>query len=207
MELEFLLVVMIGTLPNGTQIFVTIPANITTITENEEQVAAVWKGPSGETVSSLFSTTGPPRTLDVSFNYPPLGISGSVSLVGTNTPSHTACSGNTSGSRYLNPAIPDGMTLNAAQNELFNNLGWAVAMPGTTSAKVNIVLDGQSVSWEGTGYHDKNWGVKPVDQYVNTWLFGLGSCGVSLSSFFLAPCRIIKTTHRSKASLMLIFQL
>ncbi|KAK0755648.1 hypothetical protein N5P37_011803 [Trichoderma harzianum] len=166
-----------GTLPNGTQFFIVIPADTATVTESEERVTAVWKDPSGETIASLLSTTGPPRTFDVSFNYPPLGISGSVSLVGTNTPPHTGCSGNTSGSRYFDPAIPAGANFNDAQTEFFTNLGWAIAMPGTTSAKVNIVLDGHSASFEGAGYHDKNWADKPIDQYLNTWLFGLGSCG------------------------------
>jgi hypothetical protein len=197
----------IGTLPNGTQFFVTIPANITTVTENEQRVEAVWKGPSGETVASLLSTTGPPRTFDVSFDYPPLGISGSLNLIGTNTPSHTACSGDSSGSRYFDPAIPAGASLNAAQTEFFNNLGWAIAMPGTTSAEVTIAFNGDSVSFQGAGYHDKNWADKPIDQYVNTWLFGLGSCGVSSKSF---PCTVIcytaRASHFKKGYLMTIFR-
>ncbi|UKZ81693.1 hypothetical protein TrVFT333_009465 [Trichoderma virens FT-333] len=176
LELKFLSV-LTGTLPNGTQFFIVIPADSATVTENKERVTAVWKDPSGVTIASLLSTTGPPRTFDVSFNYPPLGISGSVSLVGTNTPPHTGCSGNTAGSLYFDPAIPDGANFNAAQTEFFTNLGWAIAMPGTTSAKVNINLDGHSASFKGAGYHDKNWADKPIDQYLNTWLFGLGSCG------------------------------
>ncbi|RFU77061.1 hypothetical protein TARUN_5175 [Trichoderma arundinaceum] len=167
----------IGTLPNGTQFFVTIPASTTIITEDTKQVKGVWNGPSGEGVASFLSSTGPPRTFDVSFDYPPLGISGSLSLVGTNTPPHTACTGGTAGSRYFDPAIPAGVALNAAQTEFFNSFGWAIAMPGTTSAKATIAFDGGSVSFEGTGYHDQNWGYKPLNEYVNTWLFGIGSCG------------------------------
>ncbi|KAL7943624.1 hypothetical protein V8C42DRAFT_328019 [Trichoderma barbatum] len=173
-------------LPNGTKFFFVLPADTATVTENEKQVKAVWKDPSGVTIASLLSTTGPPRTFDVSFNYPPLGLSGSLSLVGTNTPPHTACSASVSGSPYFDSAIPHGAQFNAAQTEFFTKLGWATAIPGTTSAKVGITLDGHSVSFQGAGYHDKNFGDRPIDKYVRTWLFGLGTCGPYHVSFVQA---------------------
>ncbi|KAL7959444.1 hypothetical protein V8C34DRAFT_279661 [Trichoderma compactum] len=183
-----------GTLPNGTQFFFVLPADSATVTDNQEQVTAAWKDASGETIASLLSTTGPPRTFDISFNYPPLGISGSVSLVGTNTPPHTGCAGTTGGSVYFDPAIPKGANFNAAQTEFFTNLGWAIAMPGTTSAKVNLLIDGHDGSFEGAGYHDQNFADKPIDQYLKTWLFGLGSCGPYHVAFIEA--QPLNATHK-----------
>ncbi|KAH8809378.1 hypothetical protein F5884DRAFT_753863 [Xylogone sp. PMI_703] len=166
-----------GTLPNGTQFFISTPANLSTIVDSPLSETGQWKSSSGDTIAKFTSTTGPPRTFEFQISSPETGISGTITMIGDDTPPHNGCGANTDGSRYLSSAVPSGIQLSNAQQELFENLGWVVAMPGTRTATVNLNINGENVTWSGHGYHDKNWGTKPIDQYINTWLFGLGTCG------------------------------
>lgn len=46
------------------------------------------------------------------------------------------------------------------QEIVFNNVGWAVAIPDA-NAVVNLDVRGSQLSFTGLGYHDHNWGITP----------------------------------------------
>jgi hypothetical protein len=60
----------------------------------------------------------------------------------------------------------------ACSNQIVSpNVGWANAVPDA-DASVNLIVNGTEISYQGIGYHDKNWGDRPFFNVVDTWYWG-----------------------------------
>jgi hypothetical protein len=56
------------------------------------------------------------------------------------------------------------------------NIGWSNAIPDS-HATVDMSLNGTSLTFRGSGYHDKNWGVAPFTLSVGSWYWGHARLG------------------------------
>ena len=56
------------------------------------------------------------------------------------------------------------------------HIGWANAVPDS-NAEVNMYINGTALSFNGYGYHDKNWGDIPFTEATSSWYWGHGRLG------------------------------
>jgi hypothetical protein len=141
-----------------------------TVETNGQAVTGNW-GDMG-----TFSLAADFSTLDLEFNDPANALSGTISFKNLGTPARTACNGTTKGSPYFD-SLSTGQTLNEYETDLYENLGWAIAMP-RASANVDLKIDGKELKFNNApAYHDHNWLPSGVDKFLYTWIVGLGSCG------------------------------
>lgn len=61
--------------------------------------------------------------------------------------------------------------------EIVPNVYWSNAVPFADKSLVEIGIDGGYFDVHGFGYHDKNWGSKPLKDTFNTWYKGHGYVG------------------------------
>ncbi|KAK0637659.1 Tyrosinase family protein asqI [Lasiodiplodia hormozganensis] len=90
---------------------------------------------------------------------PELGISGDIRMQSI-APAHGPCG----------PAV-DGETL-----KLNWDLYWVNAIPDS-QASVNLKINGTTLAFQGSGYHDKNWAPFNFIAYLNQWYWGHGRAG------------------------------
>ncbi|KAH8805358.1 hypothetical protein F5884DRAFT_679389 [Xylogone sp. PMI_703] len=88
-----------------------------------------------------------------------VGISGSMKLKSI-APAHVPCDGNSAG----------------ASEHLTDTIGWANSVPDA-DAVVNFTINGDRLKFAGSGYHDKNWGLKPLPDAVGSWYWGHARLG------------------------------
>ncbi|KIW85452.1 hypothetical protein Z517_00842 [Fonsecaea pedrosoi CBS 271.37] len=130
------------------------PAGDATVTVNGDGSSANWEG-------SGVSWTGAAdlSSYKVNIDVPLLGVSGTISLQSV-APAHFPCGPNEAGQT----------------EELFPNIGWANAIPDAVGT-VDLDLAGTKMSFNGPGYHDKNWGARRLPSTVTSWYWGHGHVG------------------------------
>lgn len=57
--------------------------------------------------------------------------------------------------------------------EVIPDVYWSTAVP-FANASVELKIDGEAFAFQGSGYHDKTWGTKPLKDSVQTWYRGHG---------------------------------
>ncbi|GAV99465.1 Hydroxyneurosporene synthase [Lentinula edodes] len=153
-----------GFFSNGNNFSLTVPATSGNISEgNNNSVTGTWG-----TVGA-FQISSDLKTMAVTFNAPdaPYRISGSMNFT-SNRANHYGC--NVTDSPYFDVVKPV-KTLNDAEQVLFNQLGWAVAIPGGT-VNVDVRINGTRLQFTGNGYHDQNWMPLALNEFISSWYFG-----------------------------------
>lgn len=74
------------------------------------------------------------------------------------------------------PRYPCDLNISGAAEEIIPNIYWANAVPDSNGT-VNLSIGGEPLRFEGLGYHDKKWGVKPLNQTLDTWYWGHARLG------------------------------
>ncbi|KAK7008218.1 hypothetical protein R3P38DRAFT_3024000 [Favolaschia claudopus] len=90
---------------------------------------------------------------------PSVGVKGSIVMRST-APAHLPCG-----------AVVEGETLQVGPH-----IGWANGVPDAASI-VNLEINGTAFTFEGSGYHDKNWSDQPFTTHVASWYWGHGRLG------------------------------
>ncbi|KAH8586970.1 hypothetical protein B0O99DRAFT_585157 [Bisporella sp. PMI_857] len=137
------------------------PINSLPFTAGEATVVTDGNGSSGSWKSTGFEFTG---TSDLSryivkIDSPILGIKGSLVLTSA-APAHYPCGPVEAGSRL----------------EVSPHIGWANAMPDA-NAVADFRIGSRHLQFNGSGYHDKNWGDQPFANNVKSWYWGHGRLG------------------------------
>ncbi|KAK2609485.1 hypothetical protein N8I77_002982 [Diaporthe amygdali] len=155
-----LLVQVTGTYENGTAFSKAIAASGNANFESSDRgIASEWIGSGGSysfTGSSL-DMINPSYT--ISIDDPESGISGSLKLQSI------------SPSRY-----PCDLNIPGVTQEIIPDIYWSNAVPDA-DAIAEFTIDGEPLQFQGYGYHDKNWGVKPLEETLNTWYWGHARVG------------------------------
>ncbi|KAF5364721.1 hypothetical protein D9757_012491 [Collybiopsis confluens] len=128
----------------------------------DAQVTTVGDGASGVWEGTGLSFTGSTdmSSYQVVFDAADsLGIEGSISMQSI-APAHYPCFVAESG---VNMAV-------------MPSVGWANAVPDS-QATVQLEINGQNITFTGSGYHDINWGDIPFTDAVGTWHWGHGRLG------------------------------
>ncbi|KAJ3797498.1 hypothetical protein GGU11DRAFT_808983 [Lentinula aff. detonsa] len=170
-----------GFFPNGTDFSLTVPATSGDISEGTgNAVTGTWG-----TVGA-FRTSSDLKTMTVTFNAsdaPYYGISGSMKFT-SNRENHYGC--NVTDSPYFEKSKPS-QILNETENVFFNQLGWAVTIPGGT-VDVDVTINGTQLQFTGNGYHDQNWMPLALNEFISSWYFGFAEIGpYTLSYVSAAP--------------------
>ncbi|KAK7416630.1 hypothetical protein QQX98_005101 [Neonectria punicea] len=74
------------------------------------------------------------------------------------------------------PHYPTGPVMAGLSMEVSPGVGWANAIPAA-EAEVYYKINDTEVKFTGYGYHDKNWGVEPFIDHVDSWYWGHGTVG------------------------------
>jgi len=142
-----------GSFPNGTLFGTQIEAG-------ETSVRTACDGSSGNWTGTGVGWVGAPNLSRwiVTFDTP--GFQGEIRMK-SRSPAH-----------YLGaPASTQDVS-----EELQPNIGWANAVPDAhTFVKANI--QGNPLIFTGSGYHDKNWGNRPLNTVAKRWIWGHASIG------------------------------
>ncbi len=72
--------------------------------------------------------------------------------------------------------FPCGPNRPSSKEQLLPDVYWANAIPDS-KATINFTVNGRVLSFVGAGYHDKNWGVTPFRNVVQSWYWGHGQLG------------------------------
>ncbi|KAH6974316.1 hypothetical protein BKA56DRAFT_449319, partial [Ilyonectria sp. MPI-CAGE-AT-0026] len=120
-------------------------------------------GSSGRFEGSGATWVGSPSMSQYTVNVdvPALGIKGHIKLR-KNVQSHYPCDLAASGVSEQLPGL--------------ENIGWANAVPDS-EASVDIKIGDYHVKFGGYGYHDKNWGTRPLPSAVYSWYWGHAHIG------------------------------
>ncbi|KDQ15380.1 hypothetical protein BOTBODRAFT_31700 [Botryobasidium botryosum FD-172 SS1] len=160
-----------GNFENGTAFsFHSQPTGNSVVRSGEDGSDGTWPG-SGTWTSSGVDGTG---EYDLTFGSEAAGVYGTLKLK-SRSPPHYPCDNNsppTFVSGALNP------------NLLGPSLGWANAVP-SADAQVSLTFTNYTETWDGTGYHDQNFGTTPLPNLVDTWYWGRGVAGKYTFVYFL----------------------
>ncbi|RAK85133.1 hypothetical protein BO79DRAFT_156688 [Aspergillus costaricaensis CBS 115574] len=143
-----------GTFPNGTVFSDFLFADNAIVSTNGDGSSGLWN-------NTGISWAGSPDlqyyvlTLDAE----DLGYKGSFSMHSI-APPHYPCS-----PKRGNVSL-----------EVLPGVGWANAVPDAETT-VNVTIFGSELSFVGTGYHDKNWGVTGFMDNVGSWYWGHARMG------------------------------
>jgi hypothetical protein len=74
------------------------------------------------------------------------------------------------------PHYPCDLNIHGATEQIIPDVYWANAVPDA-DATVELTIGGEPFRFEGIGYHDKNWGVKPLHEALDTWYWGHARLG------------------------------
>ncbi|KAL2823236.1 hypothetical protein BDW59DRAFT_163400 [Aspergillus cavernicola] len=147
--------------PNGTLIDQKIPAGALQLSTTGDgsqgyvdNGAMTWFGASDLSAYHL--------TLDL----PEVGISGTITMR-SKAPAHVA----------------GGLNVPGASFDYAPFLAWGNPVPDA-DATVDLVVNGTSLSFTGTGYHDQNWGAATYGNNLNQWYWGHSSVGIYSLVFF-----------------------
>ncbi|KOS19359.1 hypothetical protein ESCO_001389 [Escovopsis weberi] len=160
-----------GVFKNGSDFMVSVPVTTTPeITTEGQSVSGRW----GDVGS--FSIFNDLQDAAIMVKDAASGLEGSLIFKNAGTPPHGPCSDCTTVPPYFDP-LAAGQSLNDAEAQLYNKVGWATIMPRAI-AQVNITVGGESLLLEDAlGYHDQTWGPAGFEQFAFTWLSGQGACG------------------------------
>ncbi|RAK80157.1 uncharacterized protein BO72DRAFT_503028 [Aspergillus fijiensis CBS 313.89] len=124
-------------------------------------VATMGDGSSGRWPGTGASWAGSPDLSDyfVTLEASHLGFEGTFSMHSV-APPHYPCS-----PKRANQPL-----------EVLPGVGWANSVPDA-DVTVNMTVQGSPLSFIGTGYHDKNWGVTPFTTAVGSWYWGHARMG------------------------------
>ncbi|KAL0943327.1 uncharacterized protein CTRU02_201213 [Colletotrichum truncatum] len=142
-----------GTFGNGTRFFKQVLApGGAVISNGPEGVSGQWKG----TGASFRGTNleKPNVEYEVIFDSPELGVHGSLKLK-SRAPAHYPCDPNVPGVTQLH--LP--------------RFFWSNAVPDA-DVIADLNINGTDVSFEGIGYHDKNWGDQTILKSPKFWDWG-----------------------------------
>ncbi|PNP59544.1 hypothetical protein FNYG_14918 [Fusarium nygamai] len=93
------------------------------------------------------------------FDNAAVGISGKLTLESV-SPAHYPC--------HINkPGVSE---------EIIPPVFWSNAIPDAV-ATADFIIKGKLLNFTGNGYHDKNWGTKPIREVVKSWYWGHGRVG------------------------------
>ncbi|KAJ4490640.1 hypothetical protein J3R30DRAFT_3694346 [Lentinula aciculospora] len=125
------------------------------VTTDGDGASGIWEG-----TGLSFNSSSDMSSYDIVIDSADLmGVTGTISMQSI-APAHYPCS-----------AAQAGATM-----QLLPNVGWANAVPDSR-ATVQLEINGQNVSFTGSGYHDMNWGDIPFLDAVGTWHWGHGRLG------------------------------
>ncbi|KAJ5560458.1 hypothetical protein N7513_002857 [Penicillium frequentans] len=74
------------------------------------------------------------------------------------------------------PHLPCGIQKSTSTLEIVPNIGWANLVPDAL-ASVDMNIQGSTLSFQGRGYHDKNWSNLSFAESVQSWYWGHGRLG------------------------------
>ncbi|KAJ6151336.1 Hydroxyneurosporene synthase, partial [Penicillium chermesinum] len=143
---------------NGTVFAHYVPATLATVTGGDDTVHSS----SGDWSSTGFSWTSRSRDLsqyEVRLESREMHVKGRVAL--SSPPA---------------PHLPCGINSPVTTLEIFPHIGWAGIIPDATST-VEITVQGSPLTFQGRGYHDKNWSDRPFIESVQSWYWGHGRVG------------------------------
>ncbi|KUI73015.1 Hydroxyneurosporene dehydrogenase [Cytospora mali] len=145
--------------PNGTWTEITIP-------QDELHFSTIGEGSIG--VTDAFSWRSAPDLSEytIQLDVEAQGVTGEINMASV-APPHVKCG----------PAV-EGASLADAEHIL-----WINPVPDAV-ASVNIEVNGTSMSFKGSGYHDKNWGTNSYADVLNQWYWGHGRSGPYSVVFF-----------------------
>ncbi|KAL8397926.1 hypothetical protein RB594_004584 [Gaeumannomyces avenae] len=96
----------------------------------------------------------------------------------TSSASTTTCiRGLSLSTRYIAPPHYPCSPVHANESmEVMSGVGWTNAVPAAR-ASIDVAINGTRLQFEGLGYHDKNWGVRPLREKVHSWYWGHATVG------------------------------
>ncbi|KAL2847071.1 hypothetical protein BJX68DRAFT_256260 [Aspergillus pseudodeflectus] len=141
-------------LPNGTVIEQPLLGEEAVVKVTGEGSSGYWNG-----TGVSWTSTPDASFYRVEIDNPSAGVQGSIQLVSTAPP------------RYVCDRAGSGFN-----ERIFPHLGWANAVPDAI-ATVNLRIAGEHVQFLGHGYHDKNWGDRPLPQVARSWYWGHARLG------------------------------
>ncbi|KAF7308243.1 hypothetical protein HMN09_00672200 [Mycena chlorophos] len=142
-----------GAYSNGTLWSASTMANGATISVKGDTVSGVWND------SGMSWSASSASQYLITIDAPTLGITGTITFNGI-APAHLPCGAPTNGATMLQ----------------FPQLGWTNAIPDA-DAVVDFQVNGESVVFKGSGYHDQNWSNVPLVTHVQSWYWGHGRVG------------------------------
>ncbi|KAE9363204.1 hypothetical protein N431DRAFT_498960 [Stipitochalara longipes BDJ] len=140
--------------PNGTTNTIWLNASEAVITTEGQGASAVWKD-----AGAKFTGASNLSRYTVEINSPNWGVVGTFHLK-TLAPAHYACG-----------KAESGQPMTVAPN-----VGWSNAIPDATG-EVDLHVNGERFQFQGSAYHDHNWGVEPVQEDVLYEHWGHGHLG------------------------------
>ncbi|ROV96235.1 hypothetical protein VMCG_07725 [Cytospora schulzeri] len=145
--------------PNGTWTEIAIP-------QNKLYFSTVGEGSTG--AAEAFSWRSAPDLSEyiIQLDVEEQGVTGEIHMSSI-APPHVKCG----------PSV-EGASLTDAENIL-----WINPIPDAV-ASVDIKVNGTSIRFEGSGYHDKNWGSNSYADVLNQWYWGHGRSGSYSIVFF-----------------------
>ncbi|OJJ54899.1 hypothetical protein ASPSYDRAFT_49051 [Aspergillus sydowii CBS 593.65] len=143
-----------GTFPNGTTFADFLYADNAIVSAMGDGSSGLWNGTGA-------SWAGSPDLSDylITLDANHLGYGGTLSMHSV-APPHYPCT----------PKRPNEIM------EVLPGVGWANSIPDA-DVTVNMTVHGSTLSFIGTGYHDKNWGVIPFTDAVGAWYWGHARMG------------------------------
>ncbi|KDQ15381.1 hypothetical protein BOTBODRAFT_31702 [Botryobasidium botryosum FD-172 SS1] len=160
-----------GNFKNGTAFSLDAQATSNQVSRSGEDGSDGNWPESGSWISSVKHGTGEYK---VEFGSKSAGVYGTLKLK-SRTPSHYPCD---------NSSPPTFAPHARHPNLLGPSLGWANAVP-SADAQVTLNFYGYTETWEGTGYHDQNFGTVSIPSLVDTWYWGRGIAGKYTFVYFL----------------------
>lgn len=167
-----------GSFSNGTAFHVLVPATggISVSASDADGIHANWMG-SGFSFTGSSLTNGRPVEYELKVDAPEYGVQGTVKFKAVSKLAFMPrlCANE---SQTALPHYPCSSVLGAGASEmLLPHIFWANAVPDA-HAVVDLVINGSHLSiLDGIGYHDKNWGDRPIGYAVSSWTWGHARLG------------------------------
>ncbi|KAJ5350645.1 hypothetical protein N7541_008372 [Penicillium brevicompactum] len=151
-----------GTFPNGTGFSDFLFADNAIVSTNGDGSNGLWNG-------TGISWAGSPdlHNYVLTIDAEDLGYKGSFSLNSSADPQIL---------QIAPPHYPCSPKRGNVSLEVLPGVGWANSIPDAETT-VHLTVHGSELSFIGTGYHDKNWGVTSFTDNVGSWYWGHARMG------------------------------
>ncbi|KAH8891132.1 hypothetical protein GQ53DRAFT_865874 [Thozetella sp. PMI_491] len=158
-----------GSFPNGTTFNYAMPVTVQAVIEQSELgVSGDWQGTGLSFSGSNPQTAG--GLFKIEFESPKLGLFGSINMKSANRKIANSHVQRAPGRYSCGPDVP-------GSNELtIPGVGWINAVPDA-DADVDLTVDGVPFLFAGIGYHDKNWGIEPLNKFISLTYWGHARVG------------------------------